>query len=256
METHSEEAPHKCTICGKGFTLKHNLKRHLRIHTDGRPYVCPVCGKLFIQSSRLWSHSKVHSEETPHKCLSCGKGFKHKNSLIRHLNETIHTCSNCGKKDLIAYLRVDSGEGPQTCSTCKKPFSQNIHLSSCMKTHVADGPHKCFTCGKEFKHKHSLAGHRRVHKSEQPVGHELYTYSSSLSNQMISLMNQVMPESFVNEAEQSQEISLSYEDHSSTTANDKGARDRRLPTSRSTNLPALHFSSVPYILKVKIEDDT
>ena len=33
----------ECTICGKKFTRKAHLKRHLRIHDPEKPFKCPQC---------------------------------------------------------------------------------------------------------------------------------------------------------------------------------------------------------------------
>ena len=33
----------ECTVCGKKFTRKAHLKRHLRIHEPEKPFKCPHC---------------------------------------------------------------------------------------------------------------------------------------------------------------------------------------------------------------------
>ena len=176
---------------------------------------------------------ETHSKETPHKCATCGKGFKLKHNLTTH-------------------QRVHTGERAHTCLTCNKSFSQKGHLSSHMLTHSEEVPHQCSTCGRRFKRKNSLKRHRRVHIFGRTyvcsVCQRSYRHGRSLSYHMEIHRNEVMQESFGNEAEQSEEISSAYKSLSSTNGDWK--KELCL-----TNLPALHSSDVPFIINVKTEED-
>ena len=49
--------------CGRKFTQKCTLTRHLVMHTGTKPYSCQWCDAAFAQSYPLKSHvQKVHSE--------------------------------------------------------------------------------------------------------------------------------------------------------------------------------------------------
>ncbi|XP_072286537.1 zinc finger and BTB domain-containing protein 6 [Pyxicephalus adspersus] len=75
-----------CLQCGKTFTLKKNLNRHIRGHMGIRPFQCSVCLKTFTAKSTLQDHLNIHSGDRPYKCHCCDMDFKHKSALKKHLN--------------------------------------------------------------------------------------------------------------------------------------------------------------------------
>ncbi|KAJ4414373.1 hypothetical protein N0V82_007981 [Gnomoniopsis sp. IMI 355080] len=51
-----------CTICGKNFTRKINLKGHMDSHNGNKPHECPECGKAFTRKNDMVRHQKIHSK--------------------------------------------------------------------------------------------------------------------------------------------------------------------------------------------------
>lgn len=49
-----------CSICGKGFTRKGDLKIHMVVHSEDRPYECriPGCDKSFKTSANRCRHER------------------------------------------------------------------------------------------------------------------------------------------------------------------------------------------------------
>lgn len=43
------EEQHECTHCGRAFSRKDHLTRHLLSHSSERPFACTVCGKAFAR---------------------------------------------------------------------------------------------------------------------------------------------------------------------------------------------------------------
>uniref|UniRef100_A0A8D0C646 Zinc finger and BTB domain containing 6 n=1 Tax=Salvator merianae TaxID=96440 RepID=A0A8D0C646_SALMN len=97
-----------CLQCGKTFTQKKNLNRHIRGHMGIRPFQCMVCLKTFTAKSTLQDHLNIHSGDRPYKCHCCDMDFKHKSALKKHLT-SVHGRGGADKAafDSITEVRID-----------------------------------------------------------------------------------------------------------------------------------------------------
>ncbi|TDG45457.1 hypothetical protein AWZ03_008080 [Drosophila navojoa] len=102
-----------CVKCNKSFSRKDSLDRHNRMsHSDILlMYMCPEkgCGKLFSLKSTLYRHISSHTE--CFKCVECGSSFSRKDNLTRH--KAIHTKNlsshheKCIESDVVANLTIE-----------------------------------------------------------------------------------------------------------------------------------------------------
>ncbi|XP_054834058.1 gastrula zinc finger protein XlCGF8.2DB-like isoform X2 [Eublepharis macularius] len=138
-----------CPECGRIFSLKARLVRHLGTHTGETPYKCLRCGRSFLALSNLIRHHRVHNGEKPFPCLECGRQFSEKRNLERH--RLIHT-----------------GEKPFECLQCKKRFREKAKLLRHQRIHTGEKPYECLECGQRFRHRESLIVHWRLHTGEKP----------------------------------------------------------------------------------------
>ncbi|XP_042735017.1 zinc finger and BTB domain-containing protein 6 [Tympanuchus pallidicinctus] len=95
-----------CLQCGKTFTQKKNLNRHIRGHMGIRPFQCMVCLKTFTAKSTLQDHLNIHSGDRPYKCHCCDMDFKHKSALKKHLT-SVHGRSSSEKPNLNTITKIE-----------------------------------------------------------------------------------------------------------------------------------------------------
>lgn len=135
---------HTCEVCGKVYSRKDNLREHLRAHagevTRRKKYKCDHCGKTFHGISLLKIHIRVHTGERPFPCDFCSKGFPSVTALNKH-------------------RRIHTGEKPYACAECGMRFSLKGTLNRHTRIHTGIRPHKCPYCGKEFIQGGGLKAH-------------------------------------------------------------------------------------------------
>jgi uncharacterized Zn-finger protein len=71
--------------CGKEYSTKVNLKRHILIsHVKSKRFTCERCDRSFASKQNLVEHSYMHSGEKPYECVFCKERFRHISSLSLH----------------------------------------------------------------------------------------------------------------------------------------------------------------------------
>ncbi|XP_043242016.1 zinc finger protein 865-like isoform X22 [Amphibalanus amphitrite] len=194
---HTNERPHVCTVCFKGFIRREHLQRHLKIHGTREPsertHVCTVCYKAFIRKEHLQRHLKIHGTREPgertHVCNICYKAFIRRDYLQRHMkihgtrepSERTHVCTVCykafiRKEHLQRHMKIhgtrEPGERTHVCNICYKAFVRRDYLQRHMKIHdpPLDEPqprHPCDLCGSTFLRREHMRRHRKTHTGKK-----------------------------------------------------------------------------------------
>ncbi|KAJ8044458.1 Krueppel-related zinc finger protein 1 [Holothuria leucospilota] len=76
-----------CSLCPKGFKLKHQLHRHLAsVHVKNNQHVCKTCQRSFSRQDALMRHQRKHEvDEITHTCNVCDQMFLRTDNLLRHM---------------------------------------------------------------------------------------------------------------------------------------------------------------------------
>ena len=169
----------KCGECDKLFHFHVDFVNHMKIkHDVDKPYECHQCGYSSKIKSKLLRHlADVHQMGVKYRCGICSKGFGEEANLVAHLR--VHTgerpfqCTVCRKNfkhqsHLTVHERVHNGDRPYECTVCSKRFTQHVNLIRHERIHNEERPYTCSICGKTFRQKIHLTVHERVHSGEKP----------------------------------------------------------------------------------------
>ncbi|XP_059618629.1 zinc finger protein 99-like [Phlebotomus argentipes] len=76
---------HLCEVCGKGFKVTSQLRKHSLMHVEGG--ICSYCGKSYSTKLRLIKHLKIHEKREKADCPICQKTMRSVTILRSHFKK-------------------------------------------------------------------------------------------------------------------------------------------------------------------------
>ena len=141
-----DRKPYLCHMCDKMFHALANLNIHMRVHTREQRYLCRICDKAFSHRAALNSHTRVHTELCT--CSPCDESVRRLRSFQ-------------ADKCLIHSSTTDEPKPAYLCQVCDKAFSRRGQLVAHIRVHTGEKPFKCHMCNKAFSRSSTLNAHLR-----------------------------------------------------------------------------------------------
>jgi DNA-directed RNA polymerase subunit RPC12/RpoP len=165
-----------CDVCGAKFDTEAKLKKHRPIHKDeDTPFACADCGRLFTTRYIMRKHIERYHKYPLHRCKKCGTNFHSLKDLrLHHLHGHVdasrpHKCFECGKsfaKENWLFRHIQGvHEKIKTfqCKQCSKSFVWDQQLRDHIaREHLKEPPHACNYCSLKFIRVYELRKHLRV----------------------------------------------------------------------------------------------
>ncbi|CZT53274.1 related to transcription factor Pig1p [Rhynchosporium secalis] len=128
-----------CTYCGKSFTRKEHLERHIPSHTNVKPHRCTLCQLSFPRRDLLQRHHFTYHEakdpmqvvpgtvpsiagRTPIACINCANAKTGCDKAV--------PCSRCAEKNLPCEARFARRSGKASMRSASLSGVVSAHLNS------------------------------------------------------------------------------------------------------------------------------
>ncbi|XP_028323207.1 PR domain zinc finger protein 15 isoform X2 [Gouania willdenowi] len=203
LEANGEEGtkyrkePSPCPICGKVFSCRSNMNKHLLTHGD-KKYTCEICGRKFFRVDVLRDHIHVHfkdialmdeqEREDFIKRIGISPGDSDETDEDDDEDDAEHHKYNCKKcqlsfakgKEYLKHIMEQHKERGYGCSICNRRFALKATYNAHLVIHREQLPdpavqkyiHPCEICGRIFNSIGNLDRHKIIHTGVKSHGCE------------------------------------------------------------------------------------
>ncbi|KAM3869108.1 PR domain zinc finger protein 15 [Diretmus argenteus] len=186
--TKYRKEPSPCPICGKVFSCRSNMNKHLLTHGD-KKYTCEICGRKFFRVDVLRDHIHVHFKDIALMDEQEREGFIRKIGISaddsdetdedEDEDDTEHHKYNCKKcqlsfakgKEYLKHIMEQHKERGYGCGICNRRFALKATYNAHLVIHREQLPdpavqkyiHPCEICGRIFNSIGNLERHKIIH---------------------------------------------------------------------------------------------
>lgn len=163
LEANGEEGtkyrkePSPCPICGKVFSCRSNMNKHLLTHGD-KKYTCEICGRKFFRVDVLRDHIHVHFKDIALMDEQEREDFIKKIGISTDDSDETDEDEEDDDPELHRY----------NCKKCQMSFSRGKeYLKHIMEQHKERG-YGCGICNRRFALKATYNAHLVIHREQLP----------------------------------------------------------------------------------------
>ncbi|XP_044077391.1 PR domain zinc finger protein 15 isoform X2 [Siniperca chuatsi] len=164
LEANGEEGtkyrkePSPCPICGKVFSCRSNMNKHLLTHGD-KKYTCEICARKFFRVDVLRDHIHVHFKDIALMDEQEREGFIKKIGISA--GDSDETDDDDEEED-------DAEHHKYNCKKCQLSFAKGReYLKHIMEQHKERG-YGCGICNRRFALKATYNAHLVIHREQLP----------------------------------------------------------------------------------------
>ncbi|XP_030292763.1 PR domain zinc finger protein 15 isoform X1 [Sparus aurata] len=194
LEANGEEGtkyrkePSPCPICGKVFSCRSNMNKHLLTHGD-KKYTCEICARKFFRVDVLRDHIHVHFKDIALMNEQEREGFIKKIGISaddsddsdddEDEDDPEHHKYNCKKcqlsfakgREYLKHIMEQHKERGYGCGICNRRFALKATYNAHLVIHREQLPdpavqkyiHPCEICGRIFNSIGNLERHKIIH---------------------------------------------------------------------------------------------
>ncbi|XP_010792038.1 PR domain zinc finger protein 15 [Notothenia coriiceps] len=193
--TRYRKEPSPCPICGKVFSCRSNMNKHLLTHGD-KKYTCEICARKFFRVDVLRDHIHVHfkdialMDEQERECFIKKIGISACDSDDtddeEEEDDPEHHKYNCKKcqlsfakgREYLKHILDQHKERGYGCGICNRRFALKATYNAHLVIHREQLPdpavqkyiHPCEICGRIFNSIGNLERHKIIHTGVQSHG--------------------------------------------------------------------------------------
>ncbi|KAK1800604.1 hypothetical protein P4O66_005806 [Electrophorus voltai] len=163
-EANGEEAtkyrkePSACPICGKVFSCRSNMNKHLLTHGD-KKYTCEICGRKFFRVDVLRDHIHVHFKDI------ALMGEQERENFIRKIGISMEDSEDNSDEE---EEKDEPEHHKYSCKKCQVTFAKGRdYLRHIMDMHKERG-YGCVICNRRFALKATYNAHLVIHREQLP----------------------------------------------------------------------------------------